>query len=40
MSDVIAGGDTDLVIDKDGAGRLYYRLGLRYAPDDLVLGPA
>ena len=39
MADVIATGDTNLVLDKDGAGRLYYRLGLRYAPDDLVLQP-
>lgn len=39
MADVIAGGDTDLVIDKDGAGRLYYRLGLTYAPEDLDLDP-
>jgi alpha-2-macroglobulin len=28
-----------LVIDKDGDGRLYYRLGLRYAPTDLDLPP-
>lgn len=33
------GGDPDLVLQKDGAGRLYYRLGLRYAPDDLRLDP-
>jgi len=39
MADVIAGGDTDLVVQKDGAGRLYYRLGLRYAPSDLTLEP-
>ena len=39
MADVIAGGDTNLVLAKDGAGRLYYRLGLRYAPDDLELDP-
>ena len=39
MADVIAAGDTNLVLDKDGAGRLYYRLGLRYAPDDLELDP-
>lgn len=39
MSAVIAGGDSDIVIGKDGPGRLYYRLGLRYAPDDLQLGP-
>ena len=32
-------GATDLIVDKDGVGRLYYRLGLRYAPDDLELDP-
>ncbi len=31
------GGDPDVVIQNDGTGRLYYRLGLRYAPDDLAL---
>ncbi|BAN03677.1 hypothetical protein YM304_33630 [Ilumatobacter coccineus YM16-304] len=39
MAELVDAGDTDLVIDKDGAGRLYYRLGLRYAPDDLDLDP-
>jgi uncharacterized protein YfaS (alpha-2-macroglobulin family) len=29
----------DLIIEKDGAGRLYYRLGLRYAPTDLNMPP-
>ncbi len=29
----------DLVLSKDGPGRLYYRLGLRYAPSDLNLKP-
>ena len=29
----------DLLIDKEGPGRLYYRLGMRYAPDDLDLDP-
>ncbi len=38
-ADVIAGGDADIVIGHEGSGRLYYRLGLRYAPDDLVLEP-
>ncbi len=38
-SELIANGDVDLVLDKDGAGRLYYRLALRYAPDDLDLDP-
>ena len=28
-----------LIVAKDGEGRLYYRLGLRYAPSDLVLDP-
>lgn len=28
-----------LVVAKDGPGRLYYRLGLRYAPKDLDLSP-
>jgi uncharacterized protein YfaS (alpha-2-macroglobulin family) len=32
-------GAQDLVIAKDGDGRLYYRLGLRYAPTDLGLDP-
>lgn len=27
--------EQNLVISKEGAGRLYYRLGLRYAPSDL-----
>lgn len=34
------GGDTqNLIIEKIGTGRLYYRLGLRYAPTDLWLDP-
>jgi len=37
MSEVVSGGNADLVVQKDGAGRLYYRLGLRYAPSDLTL---
>jgi hypothetical protein len=36
----LGGGATqDLIIGKEGEGRLYYRLGLRYAPDDLDLDP-
>jgi hypothetical protein len=31
---------TDLVLAKDGPGRLYYRLGLRYAPASLKLEPS
>jgi hypothetical protein len=33
------GGTRDLILDKEGPGRLYYRLGLRYAPTDLTLEP-
>ncbi len=33
------GGMQDLLISKDGPGRLYYRIGLRYAPTDLNLPP-
>jgi uncharacterized protein YfaS (alpha-2-macroglobulin family) len=32
-------GEQDLVIAKEGDGRLYYRLGLIYAPTDLTLEP-
>ncbi len=39
MADLIAAGDTALTVANDGSGRLYYRLGLRYAPDDLRLDP-
>ncbi|MEO6570340.1 MAG: alpha-2-macroglobulin family protein, partial [Ilumatobacteraceae bacterium] len=39
MIEVVAAGDTSLVVAKDGVGRLYYRLGLRYAPTDLTLDP-
>jgi uncharacterized protein YfaS (alpha-2-macroglobulin family) len=33
-------GRANLVIAKDGAGRLYYRVGMRYAPASLRLEPA
>ena len=36
-SALIATGDANLVLAKDGTGRLYYRIGLRYAPADLSL---
>jgi uncharacterized protein YfaS (alpha-2-macroglobulin family) len=40
VDETIGGGETqDLILSKDGAGRLYYRLGLRYAPTDLSLDP-
>lgn len=35
-----ADGQVPLVVQKDGQGRLYYRLGLRYAPTSLLLEPA
>ncbi len=36
----LGGGETqDLILSKTGTGRLYYRLGLRYAPTDLELAP-
>jgi uncharacterized protein YfaS (alpha-2-macroglobulin family) len=38
LSETAAGGGTQaLILEKDGTGRLYYRLGLRYAPTDLNL---
>jgi uncharacterized protein YfaS (alpha-2-macroglobulin family) len=40
LSETASGGGTqDLILSKDGPGRLYYRLGLRYAPTDLNLDP-
>ena len=39
MAELLDAGDSDLIVQKDGEGRLYYRLGLRYAPDDLDLDP-
>jgi uncharacterized protein YfaS (alpha-2-macroglobulin family) len=34
------GGTSNLLIDKQGAGRLYYRIGMKYAPSNLKLEPA
>ncbi len=40
LVDAVPAGETrDLVISKQGTGRLYYRLGLDYAPTDLTLEP-
>lgn len=39
MAALPEGEDTPVVLQKDGAGRLYYRMGLRYAPRDLELEP-
>lgn len=33
-------GEQPLVLQKDGKGRLYYRIGMRYAPKNLALKPA
>jgi hypothetical protein len=32
-------GSQDLILTKEGPGRLYYRMGLKYAPTDLQLPP-
>lgn len=37
MADLLKGAAEDLILAKSGPGRLYYRLGLRYAPADLKL---
>jgi uncharacterized protein YfaS (alpha-2-macroglobulin family) len=34
------GGVSNLILNKQGAGRLYYRIGMKYAPHDLKLEPA
>ncbi len=34
------GGTSNLILDKQGAGRLYYRIGMKYAPKNLNLKPA
>jgi uncharacterized protein YfaS (alpha-2-macroglobulin family) len=34
------GGTSNLILDKQGAGRLYYRIGMKYAPRNLKLEPA
>lgn len=34
------GQQQNLVVSKDGPGRLYYRIGMQYAPTDLKLPPA
>ncbi len=39
---LLAGKQTaqDLVLSKEGKGRMYYRIGLQYAPSNLLLDPA
>jgi hypothetical protein len=33
------GGISNLILDRQGAGRLYYRIGMKYAPKNLKLAP-
>ncbi len=40
LTDAAAGSVQHPILSKEGAGRLYYRLGLRYAPTDLNLPAA
>ena len=40
MKDVATHDQQPLTIQKDGAGRLYYRIGMTYAPASLQLAPA
>jgi hypothetical protein len=35
----VGDGASDLLLAKEGPGRLYFRIGLRYAPEGLVLEP-
>ncbi|HYY95428.1 MAG TPA: alpha-2-macroglobulin family protein [Pyrinomonadaceae bacterium] len=34
------GGEQNLTLQKEGTGRLYYRIGMQYAPNSLKLAPA
>lgn len=40
MSVLAAAKAADLILDKQGAGRMYYRIGMKYAPSDLKPPPA
>ena len=40
MAQVQQAGKANLVLERKGKGRLYYRIGMRYAPRDLGLKPA
>ncbi len=40
MAVVQEAGKQDLIIGKEGTGRLYYRIGMQYAPKDLRLPPS
>src|SRR5690606_19636127 len=36
----VATHPSDVTLAKEGPGRLYYRIGMRYAPASLALGPS
>ncbi len=38
-SELVTAGNANIAISKEGVGRLYYRLGLRYSPVSLTLDP-
>ena len=40
MKDVASHDKAPLTIQKDGKGRMYYRIGMKYAPASLKLSPA
>ncbi len=40
MSFLAKRGESSMILAKDGTGRLYYRLGMQYAPRELLLPPA
>jgi len=40
MEKLVEGGDRPIIIQKEGPGRLYYRLALNYAPTNLKLDSA
>jgi hypothetical protein len=40
LAERTAGGPADLTIGKEGTGRLYFRIGTRYAPSSLRLEAA
>ncbi|MBK8812589.1 MAG: Ig-like domain-containing protein [Acidobacteria bacterium] len=40
MSEVLRQGTPELILDRQGTGRLYYRIGLRYAPKNARLESA
>lgn len=39
MRAILGEAQREVTLQKDGPGKLYYRMGLRYAPEDLKMGP-